>query len=330
MFVRELTEALERRNESLINVGMAYVDVADDASEITINNTPYLLDEKAERALAKYLHIPYKYLADCDPTFKATTLRYWRDVYAEADTIFELVEGGIVSVHSAENLSIPIREIGRVVSRVFDPSDEVTYYVDDTRLHLDVITSRHQIEVPNADGMPNRPEVGDITKGGVRFLAYPHQNKPPAVLDYLERLVCTNGMTRTEKSGLIAIKGLTIDEIIEEMEIAAHTVLAGLDEKLDKYAATAKMVTPGTPLAFAYQLGRELGFPAPVMHKVVALVNQLPPNATVYDVNQAFTYVANYDLPYGTRMKLQGLGGELAFNAEQVCARCDTCEQLLT
>lgn len=330
MLVCELEEALNQRREGLIDTEMHRVSINDDASVLEIGNVEYHLDEAAEKALATYLHIPPKYLSDCSPEFKATTLRYWTDVYAEAETVFELVDNNIVSVHGSDVLSIPIREIGSLVGRVFDPSDEVTYYQDDSRLHIDVVTTKHQVEVLNPGGTVGRPEVGDITRGGVRFLAYPHQSKPPAVLDYLERLVCTNGMTREEKSGLVTIKGLSVDEVIEEMELAAHAVLGGLDEKLAKYEATSHMETPGTPLAFAYQLGRELNFPTAVMHRVVALVNQLPQDATVYDVNQAFTTVANYDLPYATRMKLQALGGTLAFNAEQVCARCDTCEQLLT
>ena len=330
MLVCELEEALNRRDEKLVRTEMNHIGISDDATTMSIDATEYPLDDRAEKALADYLHIPPKYLANCSPEFKSTTLRYWRDVYEDADTVFELIGDRIVSVHGTEMLSIPARELGSLVSRVFEPFDDVTYHQDDTRMHIDVVTSKHEIEVLNPGGMPGRPAVGDITRGGVRILAYPHQNKQPSVVDYLERLVCTNGMTRTEKSGLIHIKGHTVEEIISEMEAAARTVLEGLDEKLALYEATSRMTPPGSPLAFAYQLGREGNFPAAVMDRVVALVNQLPQDASVYDVNQAFTTVANYDLPYSTRMRLQALGGSLAFNAEQVTHRCNTCEQLIT
>ena len=330
MLVSELEEALNQRNDSLVQVEMNQVSISDNATAITIGNQEYPLDERGEAALAKYLHIPPKYLSDCSPSFKATTLRYWADVYDEAETTFELVHGSIANVHPADELSIPVPEVGSLIGRVFDANDEATFYQDNTRLQIDVTTTKYEVEVLNPGGMPGRPAVGDITRGGVRTIIYPHQNKEPAVLDYLERLVCTNGMTRTERSGLIHIKGQNVEEIILEMEAAAHAVLGGLDEKLRLYEATSRMRVPGTPLAFAYQLGRELNFPNTVMHRVVALVNQLPQDASVYDVNQAFTAVANYDLPYATRMRLQSLGGSLAFNAEQITARCDTCEQLLT
>ena len=330
MKVCELEEALDRRLEAHIETEMGRVVVADDASHLSIGGNEYALDEVAEKAIAKYLKIPPKYLANCSPEFKATTLSYWCDVYSEADTVFETVNQSIVSVHSPESLSIPVKQVGKLIGRVFSPDDDVTFHQDDTRLHVDIVTNRHQVEVLNPGGMPNRPAVGDITRGGVRILTYPHQGKAPSVLDYLERLICTNGMTRTEQSGQISIKGQTLDEVLLEMEAAAHAVLGGLDEKLEKYAATAATRVPGTPLGFAYQLGRESNFPSAVMHRVVALVNQLPPDASVYDVNQAFTTVANYDLPYSTRMRLQALGGTLAFNADQVCSRCDTCEQLIT
>lgn len=330
MLVCELEESLSRRNERLVEVELSQVEISDNASALTIGTTEYALDEVAEASLAKYMRIPPKYLAECSDEFKATTLKYWRDHFSQVKTVFEVVDDSIVSVHGPDLLSIPIGQIGSLVGRVFQPDDEVTYHSDGSLLHLDVVTMGHEVEVLNPGGMPGRPAVGDITRGGVRILTYPHQTKPPAVLDYLERLVCTNGMTRTEKSGQINIKGQNMEEVLLEMEAAAQAVLGGLDEKLAKYAETALTPTPGSPLAFAYQLGREGNFPPAVMHRVVALVNQLPPDASVYDVNQAFTTVANYDLPYSMRMRLQALGGTLAFNAEQVCARCDTCEQLLT
>jgi hypothetical protein len=59
------------------------------------------------------------------------------------------------------------------------------------------------------------------------------------------------------------------------------------------------------------------------------LVNQLPDNATVYDVNQAFTSVANLDVTHAARVKLQTLGGHLAFEPDKMIARCRTCEQRL-
>ena len=114
-----------------------------------------------------------------------------------------------------------------------------------------------------------------------------------------------------------------------EMEIAANEILGTLDESLRDYAATAHMATPGTPLAFATQLMREANLPVRVREAVTDNINQLPPNASVYDVMQSLTQVANHGVTYATQLRLQELGGQLGFDTEQTLHRCGMCEQLL-
>ena len=62
----------------------------------------------------------------------------------------------------------------------------------------------------------------------------------------------------------------------------------------------------------------------------VRYANQLPEPVSVWDVNQAFTNVANIVERYQTMMRLQTLGGSLSFDAERMIERCGTCERLLT
>ena len=83
------------------------------------------------------------------------------------------------------------------------------------------------------------------------------------------------------------------------------------------------------PVRFAYQLGREYGLTQRLMDRIIERVNVLPEDATLYDIQQVFTELANGSVNYKTMIKLQGLSGELAFNTEQVTLRCGTCERLL-
>ena len=127
----------------------------------------------------------------------------------------------------------------------------------------------------------------------------------------------------------INIKGTNVDEVIEEMELAARRILAGLDSALERYASTAKVPVPGSPQAFAHQLAREYNLKREVLDAILAIINQIPEDLiTVYDVIQAFTQVT-HDLPYADRAKLQTLGGTLALDTERMIARCTSCEQLL-
>jgi hypothetical protein len=284
------------------------------------------MDDAVERNLASYLKIPSSYLAACPPEFKATTLQFWQRQHSDAETVMELTDGHIVAIHSPENLMIPMREVVRVAERVFDPEAEIRYhYMDENRLHLDVTTPQHAVDVQS----PVYRQVGDITQAGLRFLAYPNQTKAPSVGAYLERLVCTNGMTTTERAGAISLQGRTVEEVIDEMEAAARRMMGSLDDRLARYAATAQQPIPGNRQAFAHQLAREANLNRGVLDMVMELVNQLPEDATLYDMNQAFTSVANADVNYATRTRLQTLGGYMAFEPERIVARCTTCQHPL-
>ena len=326
MKIAELDQFLSQRRDERITARLGDLTIADDASVLQVGSDVFNMDDSVERTLANYLKIPTGYLAACPPEFKATTLQFWQREHADADTVLELSDGHIVAIHSPETLMLPMRDVVRVAERVFDPEAEIRHhFMDENRMHLDITTPQHQVDVQS----PVYRQVGDITQAGLRFLAYPNQNKAPSVGAYLERLVCTNGMTTTERAGQISLQGRTVDEVIEEMEQAARNMLGSLDNRLARYAATATQPIPGSRQAFAHQLAREANLPRSVLDAVMELVNQLPDDATLYDINQAFTSVANTDVTYATRIRLQNLGGLMAFEPERIVARCNTCQHPL-
>lgn len=223
---------------------------------------------------------------------------------------------------------LPVSRVVEVITKTLKPEDTVRrFLVDDQRLHVDVTTTDHNVVFYDAS---NHPEVGDITEAGLRVLSHPYASKPPSVGTYLERLACTNGQTTPEKVGQISIKGRTVDEVIAEMEMAADLVLSQLDEKLARYAETRSILVPGSPQAFVAQLAREAGVNRQVLDAVLDIVNQLPAPVSVWDVQNAFTAVANVVERYSTMTRLQQLGGSLSFDAERMVERCGTCERLLT
>lgn len=330
MQVSELADRLSTRDEHRIVTRLGDLSLSDDATTLTVRGEGIFLDEHGTALLGKYLKIPGPYLKSCPADFRAQTLRYWMGRHAEADTVLETLGDSLIGVHSPDLLMLPLEAVGEMISRVFAPDAEVrTLLRDDQRLHVDVTAPAYAVEVPNPDRVPGRPEVGDITEGGVRFLAYPNKAQAPVVSSYLHRLVCTNGMTTNLKGGQITLKGRTVDEVLLEMEIAATEILGTLDEALQGYVATAQMATPGTPLAFATQLMREANLPVRVREAVVDNINQLPANASVFDVNQSITRVANHGVTYATQLRLQELGGTLVFDVDETLRRCGTCEQLL-
>ncbi len=328
--VSELVNKVAQRDESRVRTRLGQIEFTPDASQMRVGGHDLPLDEQALASVAKYLKIPPAYIKACPPDYRAETLTFWRDQHSEADTVVEILGSELISIHSPDLLMLPLVGVAEMLERVFLPDDEViTLIRDDKTFQVDITADRYSIEVPNPDRIPGRPEVGDITAGGVRLLAYPNQVKPPVVSTYLHRLVCTNGMTTDLNRGQIKLKGRTIDEVLTEMEVAANEILGGLDDKLAEYARTAEIPVPGSPLAFAMAIARENNLPVRVRDAVMDSINQLPPNASVYDVNQSFTSVANRGVNHRTALALQELGGSLAFEADRIIQRCGTCEQLL-
>lgn len=335
MLVKDLTERLSQRREQAITVSVTDLTIDDLAANLTVESTAlgtktYPIDEVAEKALAKFLDIPAGYVKSCPSLFKAQTLNFWLDEYSEHDVTLHTLNDMVVAANGTDVKTVPTVMMGKVIASVFDSDDRVEFYRGIDSVQFDVISEAHQIEVPNPLNIPFRPEVGDITKGGVRFYLYPYQLKPPSAVPYFERLTCTNGMCTEQKLGNITIKGNTVPEILEEIETKARYLMDVVDMGLANYAATAAKRIPGSLQAFVYQLGKEYKLGKQVMDEVMSIINQLPEDqVTVYDVNQAFTQVANRGVTGGVRQTLQTLGGALALQADKMIRRCGQCERLL-
>lgn len=322
--VAQLTEHLAARQEGTITAKLGEFSINDQATVLDINGTLFVMDQHANNALARYLKIPPVYFDGLTPEFRSTLLRYEFDRRENADTVVESLAGEIIAVHQPSQIMLPVSRVVEVITKTLKPEDTVRrFLVDDQRLHVDVTTTDHTVTFPTASA------IGDITEAGLRILSHPYASKPPSVGTYLERLFCTNGMSTSEKVGQVTIKGRTVDEVIAAMEEAAESVLSQLDNHLERYAETRTMPVPGSPQAFAAQLAREAGVNRQVLDNVLDIINQLPDPVTVWDVNQAFTNVANIVERYQTMMRLQTLGGALSFDAPRMVERCGTCERLL-
>lgn len=338
--VGQLEEQMAKREESSFTATLGEFSVSDDATELRVSTgltgANYLLDDSATAHLAKYLNIPGRYLKILDPDFRATLLRYEFEKNKNSPTTVESVNGGIVALHQPTQTMLPMNKVVGVVTKVFDENDTIRRVItSESLLHIDITTDRHKVEFPAVEAWSGsgehqiQPQVGDITEAGARFLAHPFTAIAPSVNLYAERLWCSNGQTTDERLGRITLKGNTVDDVINEMELAAQTILSQLDGYLEKLSATRQMTVPGSPQAFVAQLAKEANVSRKILDKVLGIINQLPQPVTVWDCNQAFTTVANEVDQYKTMARLQTLGGDLAFDAERTVHRCTACERLL-
>lgn len=327
--VGQLQEYFAKRQERSETAKLGDFAVSDDATELRITQgvgtSAFPLDETATTALAKYLKIPARYLNNVEPDFRAVLLRYEFERHQEAATTVEAVNDTIIAVHQPTQLMIPQSRVTQVIGRVFSPEDTVRRIAtSENLLHIDITTERHQVSFPHQDLV-----AGDITEGGIRFLAHPFRSTAPSVSPYVERLICSNGVSVDERIGRISLTGHTVDEVIEEMERAAQLTLGQLDDHLERLSATRQIPVPGSPQAFAAQLAKEANVTRKVLDRVLEEINQLPQPVSVWDVQNVLTSVANESTKYTTLVKLQNLGGDLAFDAERSVSRCAQCERKL-
>jgi hypothetical protein len=332
LLVSQLPEHLAKRAEGTVTAKLSNFEVNDDATTLSVTNgsvRSFTLDQAANKAMAKFFKIPATFYESLTPNFRATLLRYEFDRHRDANAVVESLDEEIIAVHQPTQTMLPLHRVADVVTKVLKPTDTIRRLItDEQRFHLDATTADHQVDFTK-EGYPGyNAVVGDITEAGIRILSHPFQSKAPSVGVYAERLVCTNGQTTEERLGRITLKGRTVDEVIASMEEAAGLVLSQLDDYLVKLAATRTMEVPGSPQAFAAQLAREANLSRKVLDRVLEDINQLPHPVTVWEVNQAFTSVAN-EAQYPTMMRLQTLGGHLAFNGEAMIHRCTQCEQRL-
>lgn len=331
MLVSELGTAMAGRTERQLQTTLGLLELHDDASVLEVKSTgeEFVFDEQAERAISTYLGMNKSYLAKCPPDLKAHNINYWLAHKPEAPVVIEAINENLVTVHKPGLAILPLTPVVEIISRVFDQNHEVVNLIRDANtFHVDIVTD-HSVEVRPDSRIEGRQEVGDITHGGVRILANPIEARPPQVLTYLHRLWCTNGSTSHQDEGTINIKGSTVEQVLESLELAARQAMGDLDNKLDAYADMANRRPPGSPTRFAYQLAREAKLPQRLTDRLIERVAILPEDCSIYDVQQIFTQLANGNVNYRTMTHLQHIGGDLAFNTDAVTHRCGQCERLL-
>lgn len=335
MFVADLkTHLAGMGQERSLATTLGEITIDDEARFIQMaDGETFQLDEQAERSIAQYLGVSKSYLAKCPPELKAHNLNFWLQRRGGAAAVVEAVDEHWVTIHKPGLLILPLARVAEVITETLDPGYEIVSLIrNDARFHIDIVTDHH-VEVEPDDRIEDRTRgqrtVGDITHGGIRIISNPTEVEAPQVLTYLHRLWCTNGSTSPEAEGTIRLKGNTIDDVFIEMEAACRRVMGDLDAKLESYAALARTFPPGSPVRFAYQLGREYGLTQRLMDRIMERVNILPEDATLYDIQQIFTELANGSVNYKTMIRLQELSGDLAFATDSVTHRCGTCTRLL-
>lgn len=361
ILVGQIEQQLSQNNERRMHTKLGDVSVSDDGHYVLVDPSEgtdgetqrFEFDEVTERAFAKFLDVNPSYLSKCPSSLKATNLNHWLRTEADAEAMFTIGGHGIATMYDPDQTVLTIPEIAGVISRVFAPEDEiVTLHSDPDKFHADIVIQSSHITVPG-NGVGDRPDangnlyvrpeeeggqattkpnVFDITHGGVRILAHPSKSKAPTVERYFNRYICSNGMTMPIADRQITLRGKTVEEVLESMEEVANELMTDMPQALEQYAALAEIAVPGNPINFIQQVGREQGIPSRLIQQAIQFAGGMNLGrddvATTYDVMNIFTSLANMEsVRYSTATRLQRMGGEFVRQGEEMTRRCGSCEQ---
>lgn len=287
------------------------------------------IDEMGYQKLGNYFGVNKAYLKKCPPDLAAMNLEYWRQKYPDAETRFYFWNDQLEAVTDADKQVVSPKQTLTSLSRVLRPNDEVAdARIEPDNFFADFIFADSKIEVPG-HGTELRPD-NDVTHGGLRLRQYNNTSEPIVLETYLHRLVCTNGMAVYNPLNRVALKGNTVEDVLLEVEEKAQEIFSGLESYLEKYRESSTIPVEGNIQTLVRQLGRERGLSEKVIVRAEEMSLDLTEGeATIYDVTQVFTQLANLTNSFRAKKQLQYLGADLSFNHEEVLHRCNNCEKLL-
>lgn len=240
-------------------------------------------------------------------------------------------EGGIHEVHSPNGLRIEPRQITESAIKVMGESAEVVqWHVSPDEFGLDVM-------VPEGfdRGIGGDPQVNDISRGGLRFFQDRKHNRAPAVNTFLYRLVCTNGMVVPESGTAVDARGLSVTQVLAELELAAQRAFGQVEEQIEHFYAMRQQQIEGDVTQAVLRVARERGLPRRTAMTLAERVpTELDPEVlghpvSMFDLANLMTNEANNPALRSSstrRRVLELAGGSLVQEAHD---RCHNCQQVI-
>jgi hypothetical protein len=280
--------------------------------------------------LGTLVNVPRKFLLDADPEEQVYLLerRLRRDA---ANLSVQYTEAGVSEVWRTDRVRLEPRAIvQRAMNVLGNDAPVVEWGVNPDELFFDVMVPE------NFDrGIGGDPQLGDISRGGLRFVQDRKNNLAPSVAPYIFRLACTNGMVVPEIGRTLDARGGTVESLLADLELAAQAAFGRVEEQIEHFYALRNQPIEGDATQAVIQVARERGIPT---RTAMALAERVPTDLseiglghppTMFDLVNLFTNEANNPAMRqrrGPRRALEGAGGLLV---QQHHDRCGNCQQVI-
>lgn len=315
MKVSELTDIVDNTSYRYHKQNLGEVEVSGRV--LKTPDRDLNLAEEGLASLAKFLKIPANFAVRLPDDMFDDVFNHFLNQSAGSDVILEHESNALTGVYNGKVDTILFKEYAEVVSNVFPADADVSrLLVSDGRIQMDVLSDT---------GVEPRP--GDVTRAGARVVGHVAPAvQAPNVSTWMERLVCSNGMTMEESDGMVTIRGNTVDDILSEMEVAATRVLEGNDHRLEQWRALVDVDVSNVE-QLVHRLARENGLSSTIESRVLDRVPEIEGN-TLYDVVNLMTSMhAEEGITTAQVHRLQSLAGGAIENG--TAHRCPECSHKL-
>lgn len=281
------------------------------------------LNERGLTVLSDFLDVPYKFLDRQDAEFQNVILNGLLDRARVGTVVVRHAESGIGGIFSPTQTIIdPGDIVSAAISVMGDQAPVLHEVVTPRQFSFDVVAHESMPEARLGD-----PEVGDITKAGLRFGFDIQRNTAPWVQPYANRLACTNGMEMADSGIKVTMRGNSVDEIIQSLEENARIAFDSVERKVEAfYRMREERVSD--PRGRIQRMAMEAGLSDLVTNRLVERVSEIPEGeVTLFNITNLITNEANREgVKPNVARSLHRLGGSAI--SEHI-ARCSHCSARL-
>lgn len=334
--VKKLRNAFTDKGLTAVKVDLSdlRVDVADEvaisfkkheAGDQPVIEVPY--NEGTMAAMAGFFQVPLPFLkghgARMQQVVFDTILDRYKGAAATTEVILEFTDDRLVEIREPHLEKIDPRRVLDVAAKVVG---EDAVVIDGWRE-----TGAYRFDVVVKDGadygIGGDRKVNDITKGGLRFGQNTKQRLAPWVQPFYYRLVCTNGMEVPTEGLKVSLRGHTVAQVLEELEIKARVAFEQVEHQIDAfYDLRNKKVKDASQLIL--RLADEQGISeratTDLLERLPALM-EATADTTMFDVVNAVTNYGNLPelLGQADRRRIYELaGGNIVAEHAERCPQC--------
>lgn len=317
---------------SEINVRLAENGQPVDEPTIEFRGRTLPATTNTIRGLANYLEIPEKYADRVSPVLRQAMLHEALTM-TPGNLTLRYNDDGLHEVHPSDSRRIDPSQVLEVAVKVLGANAQVVNWVNGPELFIDTV-------VPDGASFgtgglaervlsdPDRRQVGDITKGGLRFGQDRKKNLAPWVQPYLYRLWCTNGMESRDEGLKVDTRGQSVEEVLASLNESANRAFNQVEQQIEAFYELLEQRVTGDLTQTVIRTAQEQGLSAHAAHSLALQVPTITGDdgsTNMFEITNLITNHANLPSMRNsmTRQRsYQVAGGNLVREHHDRCPRC--------